>query len=83
MPLWLSDNSLTQTGTQCGSEEMNLVFYAAGCVPGSTREVPRFLQHFYAAESKSSASKPAFFFFHLPDWKMPVRICGCQSQEVE
>lgn len=62
MLLWLSDNSLTQTGARGGSEEIKLIFYAAGCIPGSTREVPGFLQHFYAAESKSSASKPAFYF---------------------
>lgn len=47
---------------QCGSEEINLIFYTAGCVPGSTREVPGFLQHVYAAESKAIASKPAFCF---------------------
>lgn len=62
MLLWLSDNALTQTGTQCGSEEINLIFYAAGCVPGSTRKLPGFLQHFYATESKSTASKPTFYF---------------------
>lgn len=55
MLLWLSDNSLTQTGTQCDSEEINLICYAAGCAPGSTRRVPGFLQHFYPAESKSVA----------------------------
>lgn len=62
MLLWLSDNLLRQTETQRGSEEINLIFYAAGCTPGSTRKLPGFLQRFYAAESKSIASKPAFCF---------------------